>query len=89
MPKRATVEAFAATVESNKHVDAILNFYALDARTQENNNPPTIGRDALAERERKTLLEGSNVFVGLGSVGADHDQIRFQHCHSFGDELDE
>jgi hypothetical protein len=55
MPKRSTVEAFAATVESNKHVDAILNFYAPDARTQENNNPPLIGRDALAEKERKVL----------------------------------
>ena len=61
MPKRSTVEAFAATVESNDHVNAILNFYAPDARTQENDNPPRIGRDLLAERERQVLASVAGV----------------------------
>jgi ketosteroid isomerase-like protein len=78
MPKRSTVEAFAATVESNKHVDAILNFYAPDARTQENNNPPRIGRDFLAERERQVLASVAGVETTRLSpifVEGDHSAI--------------
>jgi ketosteroid isomerase-like protein len=78
MPKRSTVEAFAATVESNKHVDAILNFYAADARTQENNNPPLVGRDALAEKERKVLASVAGVETTRLSpifVEGDHSAI--------------
>ena len=36
MPSLKTLQAFAATVESNDHVGAIRNFYSADARTQEN-----------------------------------------------------
>ena len=45
MPSLATLQAFAATVEANDHVGAITKFYAPDAQTQENNNPPIAGRD--------------------------------------------
>ena len=55
MPSLATLQAFAATVESNDHVGAIKKFYAPDAQTRENNNPPIAGRDALAEKERRVL----------------------------------
>ena len=55
MPALATLQAFAATVEANDHVGAITKFYAPDAVTRENNNPPTVGRDVLAEKERRTL----------------------------------
>lgn len=55
MPSRATLEAFAAMVESNDHVGAIKQFYAEDARTIENHNPPRVGRDVLAAREQAVL----------------------------------
>ena len=55
MPSLATLQAFAATVESNDHVGAITKFYAPDAQTRENNNPPIAGRDVLAEKERRVL----------------------------------
>jgi hypothetical protein len=46
MPSLATLEAFAAMVEANDHVGAILKFYAPDARTRENDGPLRIGRQA-------------------------------------------
>jgi ketosteroid isomerase-like protein len=74
MPKRATVEAFAATVESNDHVGAILKFYAPDAKTQENNSEPRVGREALAERERKVLASVAGVeTTRLGPIFVDGD----------------
>lgn len=61
MPSLATLQAFAAAVESNDHVGAIQKFYAPDARTQENDGSPRIGRDALAERERAVLASVASV----------------------------
>ncbi len=61
MPTLATLQAFAATVEANDHVGAIAKFYAPDAATRENNNPPTVGRDVLAEKERRTLASVAGV----------------------------
>ena len=55
MPSRDTLQAFADTVEANDHVGAIMRFYASDASTRENDNPPLVGRDKLAEKERKVL----------------------------------
>ena len=81
MPKRSTVEAFAATVESNDHVSAILNFYAADARTIENTNEPRVGREALAERERMVLASVAGVETTRLSpifVEGDHSAIRWR-----------
>jgi hypothetical protein len=61
MPALATLQAFAATVEANDHVGAITKFYAPDAATRENNSPPTVGRDVLAEKERRTLASVAGV----------------------------
>ena len=61
MPSLATLRAFADTVESNDHVGAIRKFYAADASTRENENPPITGRDVLAERERKVLERVASV----------------------------
>jgi hypothetical protein len=61
MPTLATLQAFAATVEANDHVGAIMNFYAADAATRENNSPPIIGRDVLAEKERRVLASVAGV----------------------------
>jgi ketosteroid isomerase-like protein len=55
MPKRSTVEAFAAMVESGDYVGAIQKYYTADASMQENIDEPRKGRDVLAEGERKVM----------------------------------
>jgi ketosteroid isomerase-like protein len=52
MPDKAVLEEFIATVESNRHDEAIDRFYADDATMQENLEPPRRGKPALLERER-------------------------------------
>src|SRR5262249_34275728 len=61
MPSLATLQAFAAAVESNDHVGAIQQFYAPDARTRENDGEWRVGREALAERERAVLASVASV----------------------------
>jgi len=74
MPSLSTLQAFAATVESNDHVGAILKFYAPDAQTRENGAPPRTGRDALAERERAMLASVASVkTTRLGPLLLDGD----------------
>lgn len=51
----AVLDRFIARVESNRHAEAIEEFYAPDASMQENDLPPRRGRDALAAHERKVL----------------------------------
>jgi hypothetical protein len=55
MPSAAVLERFIAAVESNRHAEAIEEFYTADASMQENNLPPRRGRDALVASERKVL----------------------------------
>jgi hypothetical protein len=81
MPSLATLRAFADTVESNDHVGAIRKFYAADASTRENDNPPVTGRDVLAERERKVLERVAGVKttrLGPLLLEGDHSAIRWR-----------
>jgi hypothetical protein len=81
MPSLETLQAFAATVESNDHVGAIERFYAPDASTRENDKPPTVGRDVLAEKERKTLarvLSVKTTRIGPLLLDGDHSAIRWR-----------
>src|ERR1700724_3581569 len=81
MPSLATLRAFADTVEANDHVGAIQKFYAADASTRENENPPITGRDALAERERKVLERVASVKttrLGPLLLEGDHSAIRWR-----------
>ena len=74
MPSLVTLQAFAATVESNDHVGAIVKFYAPDARTRENDGEYRIGRDALAEREGAVLASVAGVrTTRLGPLLLDGD----------------
>ena len=78
MPTLATLQAFAATVEANDHVGAIRNFYAADAVTRENNSPPIVGRDVLAEKERRVLASVAGVKttrLGPFLLDGDHSAI--------------
>ena len=74
MPSLKTLQAFADTVESNDHVGAIMNFYAADARTQENDGAWRVGREALAARERAVLASFGGVkTTRLGPLMLDGD----------------
>ena len=89
MPSLATLQAFSATVEANDHVGAITKFYAPDAQTQENNNPPIVGRDVLAEKERRVLasVEGvTTTRLGPLFLDGDHSAIcwRFEFTRKDG-----
>ena len=75
MPSLATLQAFAAAVESNDHVGAIQKFYAPDAQTRDNDGPWRVGRDTLAERERGFLaLMASVKTTRLAPLLLDGDQ---------------
>jgi hypothetical protein len=81
MPSLTTLRAFADTVEANDHVGAIRKFYAADASTRENDNPPVTGRDVLAERERKVLERVAGVKttrLGPLLLEGDHSAIRWR-----------
>jgi len=55
MPKLETIERFISMVESNKHDQAIEDFYTSDASMQENQSEPRVGREILVANERKVL----------------------------------
>src|SRR5215510_15222761 len=81
MPSLETLQAFAATVESNDHVGAIERFYAADASTRENQNEPRKGRDALAARERAVLASVAKVETRRLSpifIDGDHSAIHWR-----------
>lgn len=81
MPSMETLRAFAATVEANDHVGAIERFYAPDASTRENENPPMSGRDVLAAKERATLARVASVKttrIGPLLLDGDHSAIRWR-----------
>jgi ketosteroid isomerase-like protein len=84
MPSRATLQAFADAVEANDHVGAILRFYAPDASTRENDNPPLRGRDALVEKERQTLARIESVkSTRLGPILVDGDHVAIRWRFEF------
>ena len=55
MPSPETLERFIARVEQNAHVDAIEEFYTVDASMQENQRAPRVGLDAHIANERRVL----------------------------------
>jgi ketosteroid isomerase-like protein len=67
MPSRERVAALVAMVEQGKYVEAIEEFYTLDATMQENNQPSRGGREVLVAVERKTLAAHKAVRTEPGS----------------------
>jgi hypothetical protein len=61
MPSPELLERFIAKVESNDHVGAIEQFYAMNATMQENDLPPRVGREALVANERRALARMRSV----------------------------
>jgi ketosteroid isomerase-like protein len=81
MPSLATLQAFADAVEANDHIGAIERFYAPDASTRENDNPPLRGREVLAEKERQVLARVASVKttrLGPLLLNGDHAAIRWR-----------
>jgi hypothetical protein len=61
VPAAETLERFIARIEENAHVEAIEEFYTIDASMQENQSPPRVGRDLLMARERAVLAKARSV----------------------------
>jgi ketosteroid isomerase-like protein len=55
MPTRARVQAFIALVEGAHYVEALEQFYHLDATMQDNQQPPRLGLERLIADERATM----------------------------------
>ena len=55
MPSRERVNAFVAAVRQGRYVEAIADFYALNATMRENLGAPRAGRDALIAHEKAVL----------------------------------
>jgi hypothetical protein len=55
MPTAETLERFIALVEQNAHVEAVEDFYTVDASMQENQSAPRVGRDSHVANERRVL----------------------------------
>ena len=80
MPSQETLARFIARVESNAHVEAIEEFYAVDASMQENNEAPRVGRDKLMAHEARALALAASVHsqcVRPVFVDGDHVVIRW------------
>lgn len=68
------LEDLFAYIRGGRILDAINAFYAEDAAMQENNQPPTVGREANLEREKqflKTVKEWKRFDVTAKGVGDD------------------
>ena len=61
MPTLKRVEEFISKVETNKHDEAIEQFYTEDASMQENNSKPFTGKVNLVEKERNVLKKTKSV----------------------------
>ena len=61
MPASDTIERFIARVEQNAHVEAVEEFYTVNASMQENQAAPRVGRDAHAENERRVMARARSV----------------------------
>jgi hypothetical protein len=57
MPAADTLERFIALVERNAHVEAVEQFYTVDATMQENQGTPRVGRESHAANERRVLAK--------------------------------
>ncbi|MBK8767770.1 MAG: nuclear transport factor 2 family protein [Burkholderiaceae bacterium] len=83
MPSVQALEQFIARVESNAHVEAVLEFYTADASQQENQNPPRVGREAHAANERRVLARARSVSSCVRPVLVDGDRVAIRWIFQF------
>ena len=96
MPSRQRVQQLVDLVEQGQFVEALQEFYAEDARTQENHEPPRIGLPRLIRDERKVMdgfrdIDASLVddFFVQGERAVIHWRFVFTHPLGFRIVLDE
>jgi hypothetical protein len=76
MPSRERVNAFVAAVRDGRYVEAIADFYAVDASMQENLSPPRRGRDLLIAGEKAMLSQMKRIVTRRASpVLVDGDRV--------------
>ena len=63
MPTRDHVNELIALIRQGKFLEAYERFYAEDATTQENLEPPRVGLATLLENERKFLASVSDIHL--------------------------
>jgi hypothetical protein len=63
MPSRERVQALVDYVEQRREVEALREFYATDAQTHENDAAPTVGLDALVEKEQRFLASVATMHI--------------------------
>lgn len=96
MPDRKRVAALVDMVEQDRFVDALQEFYADDAVTQENDAPPRSGLAALIEREKRVLANLKRMhtlpvewFVVEGDRSVIHWVFEFEDHHGRRFRLEE
>ena len=80
MPTAETLERFIARVEQNAHVEAVQEFYTVDASMQENQSVPRLGRDSHVANEHKVMARALSVTsecVRPVLLNGDHVVIRW------------
>jgi len=76
MPSPERVHAFVAAVREGRFVEAIEDFYDVDASMRENLAPPRVGRDVLVEGEKAALARVNGIAThGVGPVLIDGDHV--------------
>lgn len=84
MPSRERIQAFIATVEANRFVEAIEEFYTEDASMQENQKPPRQGRDTLVKGEEAVLRAFKTVnTLPVGRWIAEGDRVAIHWSFEF------
>jgi len=89
MPSRNRVQQLVELVEQGKFVEALQEFYAEDATTQENHEPPRIGLPRLIREERRLMAGFRKIEAALVDNFFVQDQRavihwRFEFTHPLG-----
>ncbi len=85
MPTTETLERFIALVERNAHVEAVEEFYAVDATMQENQSVPRVGRENHAANERRVLAKAKTLISScVRPVFVNGDRVVIRWIFRFG-----
>ena len=83
MTTKKRIQAFIAKVETNKHDEAIEEFYTENASMQENNSKPRKGRKNLVKYERGIMSKTKSIVskcIRPVFISGNHVVIRWQFC---------
>jgi ketosteroid isomerase-like protein len=85
MPTTETLERFIALVERNAHVEAVEEFYTVDATMQENQSAPRVGRENHAANERRVLAKAKTLISScVRPVFVNGDRVVIRWIFRFG-----